>query len=349
MRRLIAATAVSLAATGGQAAAAQPPCDRPLAPGDHTVALQYDGRSRPFLLYVPPSYDGHARLPLVLNLHGSTLDGPEEMAYSDMRTFAARNGYAVAAPTGSRTTVGGGYDWSVPGAPPTALTTPGSPAADDVGYLLAVLDATQAVMCQDAARVIATGWSGGARMSSALGCVAADRIAAIVPDAGLRAGPPREGSTPPAPGDCAPARPVPVLSIHGTDDPINPYAGGGSNAAWGYSVAAALERWREIDRCRPTPVETTIRDGLTHVEFPGCADGTAVELYRVDGGGHRWFRLTEYLHDPRLVAEHQAFGPDPHVIDATQVVTDAVKRFRIRPPAVVLRRRATRRAPPTPS
>lgn len=61
-------------------------------------------------------------------------------------------------------------------------------------------------------------------MTSALTCALPDRPAAVVPVAGLRAGrpDPTDDSTP-DPASCRPAKPVPVLAVHGQQDPINPY------------------------------------------------------------------------------------------------------------------------------
>src|SRR5918993_1187228 len=68
----------------------------------------------------------------------------------------------------------------------------------------------------DRSRVYATGLSMGAMMSSTLACVMADRIAAIGPVAGVE-----------DPEGCEPGRPVPVLAMHGTADPILLFNGGG--------------------------------------------------------------------------------------------------------------------------
>ena len=61
-----------------------------------------------------------------------------------------------------------------------------SSRADDVAYVSDVIDHVSAQLCVDSARVYATGFSGGARMSSLLACKLNTRIAAIAPVAGLR-------------------------------------------------------------------------------------------------------------------------------------------------------------------
>ncbi|MGW3571904.1 hypothetical protein ACWDSL_49920 [Streptomyces sp. NPDC000941] len=95
-------------------------------------------------------------------------------------------------------------------------------------------------------------------MASLLACRLADRIAAIAPVAGLRAGNPDPSDpTRPEPGSCAPARPVPVLAFHGQQDPVNPNTGGGPGC-WPYSVPAAIDRWGTLDGCRIGPRDTSL-------------------------------------------------------------------------------------------
>ena len=63
-----------------------------------------------------------------------------------------------------------------------------------------------------------TGVSNGAKMSLRLGCELTDRITAIAPVI---------GSMPESlVSGCAPTRPIPILMINGTDDPLVPWEGG---------------------------------------------------------------------------------------------------------------------------
>ena len=79
----------------------------------------------------------------------------------------------------------------------------------DVAFIEALIDRLGDELCLDLARVYATGHSNGAIGASVLGCVLADRLAAIAPVAALTDF-----------GDaCQEARAVPVLGIHGGADP----------------------------------------------------------------------------------------------------------------------------------
>src|SRR5437762_8756984 len=121
-------------------------CNQPLTPGDHTVELTSAGRVRPFLLYVPKSYDGRTAVPLLLNLHGTGSTGPGQMGATRMRQYADQGGFLVAAPNGGGV-AGGGNTWVVPGTPPRGAPPPGG-FPDDVMYLRDVIAKVQSIACQ---------------------------------------------------------------------------------------------------------------------------------------------------------------------------------------------------------
>ena len=102
------------------------------------------------------------------------------------------------------------------------------------------IDHVSAQACVDASHIYATGFSGGARMSSLLGCGLGARLAAIAPVSGLR-----------APAATCPARPIPVITFHGLADPENPYEGHvPGRAAWVESGPDALRDWAAHNKCK---------------------------------------------------------------------------------------------------
>jgi polyhydroxybutyrate depolymerase len=52
------------------------------------------------------------------------------------------------------------------------------------------------------------------------------------------------------------------------------------------SVQSAIDTWKARDRCQEPP-ERTHKGSIMHTAY-ACADGTAVELYAVEGQGHAW-------------------------------------------------------------
>ena len=107
----------------------------------------------------------------------------------------------------------------------------------------------------------------------------------------------------PAPADSCDARPVsglravPILTFHGTADDTSTYAGGGG-AYWYYSVPQALERWAQLNACRPRQERQSAGYRVTRLRYSGCRDSAEVVLYLTDapvdaGGGHIWPRLSK--------------------------------------------------------
>ena len=240
-------------------------CTLAATPGVGEQQLASGGRARSYRLFVPPGYDGHTRLPLVLDLHGSGGTAEGQAANSRFEALAAREGFLVA----SLQADANGRRWNVP------LT---DDRPDDVAYASDVIDHVAAHVCTDLRRVYATGFSGGARMSSLLGCKLSARIAAIAPMSGLR-----------WPGPCE-GRALPVLTVHGLADPQNTYEGHveGRGAEWIESVPEALAGWARHDGCRGDAVLEDPPGPLSTLRYEGCKDGTEVRLIRVDGLTHQW-------------------------------------------------------------
>jgi polyhydroxybutyrate depolymerase len=261
----VALTAVSWSASSLAQGGSPATCALTATPGVSEQRLTSGGRERTYRLFVPRSHDGGRSLPLVLDLHGSGGTAANQAATSRFEALAEREGVLVA------TLQAGTEDrrWNVP-------VTDSRP--DDVRYVADVIDHVAARACADRARVYATGFSGGARMSSLLACRLSDRIAAIAPMAGLRW---------PAPCD---GRPVPVLTFHGLADPQNTYDGRveGRGGEWVESVPEALAGWAGHNRCDGEPKLEDPAGPLSTLSYAGCE--AEVRLVRVDGLEHRWAR-----------------------------------------------------------
>jgi len=117
-------------------------------------------------------------------------------------------------------------------------------------------------------------------MSYRLACELANRIAAIAPV---------EGSQD---LECHPSNPVSVIVFHGTADRLVPFEGGTTPFQLGSrrsdtSVASTVAFWTKEDGCAATPRRKGT--AAVHVEsYSGCRAGTAVTLYAIQGGRHRW-------------------------------------------------------------
>jgi polyhydroxybutyrate depolymerase len=251
-------------ASGAAGASGSPAfgCDLPHAKGSQELMLEAAGRTRKVRLFVPQAYDGKTRLPLMLNLHGSTDNADNFAKSSGMEALADAEGFVVA---GLEALAG---MWNTP---------PADDMPDDVAYASATIDQVAKLLCIDLERVYASGFSGGGRTSSQLGCELPDKIAAIGPVAGVR-----------FPGPC-PGRAMPVITIHGLADTTNAYAGEGpEHPRWNESVEDAVLGWATKNGCSPTRLVDDPPGVLSSYSYGKCQDGATVKLIRMDSVEHAY-------------------------------------------------------------
>jgi polyhydroxybutyrate depolymerase len=168
-----------------------------------------------------------------------------------------------------------------------------SASGDDLGFLDAVIAALVADGTADPASIHIAGVSNGGMMALRYACARADRLASV---AVFLATMPREAET-----ECRPGRPLPVLMVAGTADPIVRWTGevalaGVATVQQRMSVPASFDFWRRANRCagEPAPARPLLPrrghgsqpDVLVHAAT-GCAGGVHTVLYEVRGGGHR--------------------------------------------------------------
>jgi len=80
-------------------------------------------------------------------------------------------------------------------------------------------------------------------------------------------------------------KPVPMIAIHGTDDGIDPYWGGGPEY-WGQeSVPQAIDEWSQFNGCQHISASEST-SGIVIYRHTQCTEGADVVLVSVEGGGH---------------------------------------------------------------
>jgi polyhydroxybutyrate depolymerase len=257
---------------------------------DGTIATA-DGE-RHYLL-VRPSRAGDAPRPLVLVLHGHggsarqvLGEGFGRAPLSLWRTIADRDEVLVVALDGTKG-ADGHHGWN-----DCRGDAPDNPRSDDVSFAKAVIARMLRDEHADPRRVYAIGMSNGGMMAFRLALQLEPPLAAFAAVSASMA----------ANSVCGPAAwPVSALLIDGTADPLMPYSGGevgfrrkkNRGAVIGAEASAAY--WRRTDRLEA--VAPAVQE-IAHRGAAGDASramrtlwsdpdtGLAVELVRVDGGGH---------------------------------------------------------------
>ncbi len=249
---------------------------RPEEPAGAAIeTLAADGRTRRYLLHVPPGVAAQPR-PLVIVLHADAGSAGGARRLSGMDAKADAAGFLVAYPEGAGWMDRHPRSWNAGACCGYAQAA----QTDDVAFIRALIDHVSARHPVDPRRVYATGISNGAMMAYRLACELSDRISAIAPVAGAL-----------SVAGCAPEEPVSVVMFHGTADRYIRYAGGPSLAAddprADPSVADAVAFWVRHNGCRAEP-QTARRGAIERAAYGGCRQGSAVVLYTVHGGGHAW-------------------------------------------------------------
>lgn len=236
-----------------------------------TDTIFHDSVQRTFILYVPASYSGSDSVPLIFSFHGFGGNAEDQMADYDFRPIADTAGFLVAYPQGLATGPGVST-WNI-----------GSSGTDDIGFTAAMIDAISAMFPVNRDRVYATGMSMGGFFSIHLAGRLSEQIAAIASVSGTMT----QGTL----GASAPVHPTPFLQIHGTTDPLVPYAG---NPLY-LSVEETLDYWIGYNQCDPPPTITQLADidptdGSTveHIVYGNGDQGVTVEHLKIIGGGHAW-------------------------------------------------------------
>jgi polyhydroxybutyrate depolymerase len=245
--------------------------------------VNVSGMTRDYLLHVPPRRP-RSRLgialpyPLVIALHGSGADGEAVRHASGLDAVADGRRFLVAYPNATRGTLRFfGADWN-------AGACCGAAARDDVNdvaFIKALIESVASHLPVDRRRVYVAGFSDGARMAYRMACANAASIAAIGVVAGSLLDP-----------HCAPARPVPVIAFHGTDDTEVPYNDSALVAPRRPLTVAlpplpsSVVFWVAENSCRAVQARRESAH-VVHTTVAPCAGGE-VSFYSIDGGRHGW-------------------------------------------------------------
>ncbi|HEY2798536.1 MAG TPA: PHB depolymerase family esterase [Thermoanaerobaculia bacterium] len=274
--------------------------------------LAAGGRTRVYRLHVPHGLPADKPAALVLVFHGGRGEGATMERLVEFDALADREGFLVAYPDGV------GKQWN--DGREVAEFESFREKVDDVAFVSALIDAIAKDHRVDPRRIFATGISNGGIFSHFLAARLAGRIAAIAPVAG--------GIAEPFRASFQPERPVSVLMMNGTEDPLVPYHGGsvgGGKHGRVLDTDEAARMWAAADGCAKDTRVETLPDADPHdgcrvrrSRWTGGREGTEVVLYTFERGGHTWPGGPQYL--PRLM-----IGRVCHDVDATRVIWEFFK------------------------
>jgi polyhydroxybutyrate depolymerase len=228
--------------------------------------------------------------PLVVDFHGLAEGATLHAQTSQFGALGQKDGFVAVFPNGT-------------GSPVQWKTTDQTPTNPDLEFVTALLKQVESSECIDTSRVYASGFSDGSFMVSLLACTMSNTFAAIGAVSGLQ-----------LPKPCHTTRRVPIVTFHGTADPILYFNGGigtgllnslfgqgGSTSSTssttttttrparlhGLGVPATVQGWAVKDGCSPRSTDTRLSSQVILRTY-ACPPKTSVTFYIIVGGGHAW-------------------------------------------------------------
>ena len=311
--------------------------------------------TRTYDLYVPAGLPS-TKVPLVIVLHGGTQNadiilgvtpvlpgyGPFAAPWVRLLALADTNKFIVVAPNGTNDP---SKSYPFPqfnfndGASDATSNYAKQHAIDDVGFINALIANLSGSYNIDPSRIYSCGTSNGGMMSMRLAQKLSNKIAAIgavacnEPTMAVSAG--------------YPSRPVSVIHIKGTRDPIIPYNGGSIVGGGGtvISTADTLKFWIAQAGCSPTPTSTynvpdiNTTDGsplttdctVSVATYGNGREGTEVMEYTVTGGGHTEPSILYRYSD---VLKALGLGPQDGDMETADEVWNFLQRHAIPAPSI---------------
>ncbi|WP_345100165.1 alpha/beta hydrolase family esterase [Mucilaginibacter panaciglaebae] len=271
-------------------------------PGKQTKGdMMIDGNKRSFLTYIPTG--ANREIPLIISLHGGFASPKGMFHLADFRPIAEREKFAVVCPASK-------HFWHE-GANLRGI--------DDVKFIDHLISYMIKIYDINPDRIYVTGISNGGFMTTRLACQLHSRIAAIaVVAATLDAG---EGY------DLE--KPMPVVYMHGTKDPIVSVDGGKLFGRSVFSHKAIIDKWIAMDKCSKEPRVSNIPDkagdgtSVLKEEYLNAKSGFKVISYTIKNGGHTWPGGWQYF--PKFI-----IGKTTHNLNACEEIWNFFKQYKLK-------------------
>jgi polyhydroxybutyrate depolymerase len=232
-----------------------------------TSSMMIGGRQRTYLT-VRPATPSRARLPVLVVLHGRTMNPAQTEA---MTGFAPVVGPAITVfPAGYRDSWNAG----------ACCGEAHAAGIDDVAFIKGLVHHVLATEPDaSASHVYLAGYSNGGRMALRLACAAPDLFAGVAAVEAVSV------------YSCPHPRPVSLLAVASRDDPLLAVdASRPERVVNGFhepTVEAMVAGWRQVGACA-NAASTTVSGTLTERHWSGCRSNTRLAYALYDGGSHAW-------------------------------------------------------------
>jgi len=287
---------------------------------------------RDYLVFVPPTYDARAPVPVMVMLHGRTSNAAAMARITDMNSVARRHGFIVVYPEGLGNEWNAQFDLYTKSS--RSVHTAGNETVglrqNDVGFLKTLMADLQLDLNIDPSRLYIAGFSNGGFMTMRMACSGADTFAAFA----------EVGSAlyPVMADLCRTSKPTPILFMHGTKDASIPIDGvrvrdsqSGIAIPVTWSVKETVALFARRNGCSNVGVSTTFgtsgkSPGTFVVRFTpkDCRPEAPVVFWIIDGGGHTWPGVAGIM-------DEQRFGLTNMDINAGEKIWEFVSAHRLRP------------------
>ncbi|MDA7653519.1 prolyl oligopeptidase family serine peptidase [bacterium] len=231
--------------------------------------------------YIPKGYNSDNKYPLILNLHGYSLNSDWHNNYFSLKSLADEKGFIFCIPDGLRDSQNN-QRWNAT----DACCGSRNDLSDDSKYLREVIDSAIKKFSVDRKRIYSMGFSNGGFMSYRIAYDHSDILAAIAPIAGVGYKDKNK---------VTPKHPVHLLHIHGTSDATVPFEGGNWGGPHFPGAVENLRNWAEYNKCnkeeepkvKSIDIDNNIPGNDTAIiRFINEKNNCTVELWKVHGGQH---------------------------------------------------------------